>query len=144
MPMSGTQCEDALVVDSDEFERIRADICASGSASDGDNLLGMEMDASFFLDSPLNAAGDLVPWKDMTVQRSEGAEWLIRGEASGLASDAQAIGDYLSRMWEEHLRYGFRSAHTITSGTDCVHMHAVTLSGPGGIWVTAEVRVALS
>ena len=80
----------------------------------------------------------------MTITRSEGAEWLITGVASGKASDAAAIGDYLSRMWEEHLRYSHRSAHMISSTADQVVLRAVTLSGPGGIWVTAEVQVALS
>ncbi len=132
------------MVDPDEFERVLADIRATGSASDGDNLLGMEMDAFAFLDGPLNASDDQVPWRDMTVRRSEGAEWLITGVASGKASDAGAISDSLSRMWEEHLRYSYQSAHTISSTTDQVVLRAVSLSGPGGIWVTAEVQVALS
>jgi hypothetical protein len=58
------------MVNSEDFERVRADICASGRASGGDNLLGMEMDAYAFLDSPLHAHGDPVPWTGMTIRRS--------------------------------------------------------------------------
>ena len=49
------------MVDPDEFERVLAGIRAAGSASDGDDLLGMEMDALAFLDGPLNAGDDQVP-----------------------------------------------------------------------------------
>lgn len=136
--------EDARMVDFEEFERVRADICASGPASDGDNLLGMEMDACAFLDSPLNAHGDRVPWHDMTVRRSEGAEWLITGRASGRVRDATSITEALSRIWEEHLRYSYRAAHTVVADGNSVSLRAVTQGGPGGIWVTAEIQVALS
>jgi hypothetical protein len=75
MPMSGSLTrKDACMVNSAEFERVRAGICATGPASDGDNLLGMEMDAYAFLDSPLKAHGDRVPWTDMTIRRSEGGQ----------------------------------------------------------------------
>lgn len=136
--------KDACMVESEEFERLRAEICASGPASDGDNLLGMEMDAYAFLDSPLNALGDRVPWNDMTVRRSEGAEWLITGGASGKVSDSAQIADTLARIWVEHLRYPYRSAHTGSTDPDSVSLRAVTQSGPSGIWVTAHIRVAFS
>jgi len=132
------------MVNSEEFERVRADICASGPASDGDNLLGMEMDAFAFLDSPLNAHGDRVPWTDMTIRRSEGAEWLITGRASGKVSDSTQIADALARIWEEHLRYSYTSSHAVGADTGCVSLRAVTQSGPNGIWVTAYIQVALS
>jgi hypothetical protein len=132
------------MVNSEEFERVRADICASGGASDGDNLLGMEMDACAFLDSPLNAHGDRVPWTDMTIRRSEGAEWLITGRASGKVGDSTQIADALARIWEEHLRYSYRSAHAVGIDTDSVSLRAVTQGGPNGIWVTAYIQVALS
>lgn len=130
------------MIDSEEFERVRADICASGPASDGDNLLGMEMDVYAFLDSPLNAHGDRVPWNDMTIRRSEGAEWLITGCAFGKVSDSTQIADALARIWVEHLRYSYRSAHTVMTDTNSVSLRAVTQSGPSGIWVTAYIRVA--
>jgi hypothetical protein len=131
------------MVNSAEFERVRADICATGPASDGDNLLGMEMDAYAFLDSPLNAHGDRVPWTDMTIRRSEGAEWLITGRALGKVNDSPQIADALARIWEEHLRYSYRSAYAVGVDTGSVSLRAVTQGGPNGIWVTAYIQVAL-
>jgi hypothetical protein len=145
MPMSGRVLrEDAAVVDGDEFERIRADICASGPASDGDNLLGMEMDCSAFLGDPAFANDDPGLWHDMTVRRSEGAEWLISGRAVARFDDGPAIADALPKIWEEHLRYQYRSAHAVTRTSDSVLLRAVTQVGPGAMWVTAEVEVALT
>jgi len=77
-----------------QLRGVRASPCRHlrlGTAGDGDNLLGMEMDAYAFLDTPLNAHGDPVPWTDMTIRRSEGAEWLITGHASGKARDTTQI-----------------------------------------------------
>jgi hypothetical protein len=142
-PMSGCRIGDACVVTVDEFERLRAEICASGPASSGDNLLGMEIDACAYLGDPAYAAGDPSPWRDMSVQRLAGADWLITGRASGNGNDAPSIAAELSRIWDEKLRYNFRSVHTVISAPDSVTLLAVTQIAPGGIWVTANVRVAL-
>jgi hypothetical protein len=66
--------EDAFMVDRDEFERIRTEICASGPPSDGDNLLGMEIDSCAYLGDTAYADDDPGLWQDMTVRRSEAAE----------------------------------------------------------------------
>ena len=130
------------MVDGGEFQRIRAEICASGPASDGDNLLGMEMDACAYFGDPAFANKDPGPWHAMTVRRSEGSDWLITGRAVGMRSDAPTIADELSKIWDEHLRYKYRSAHTVTTTPDSVLFRAVTQAGPGEIWVTADVQVA--
>jgi hypothetical protein len=96
--------------------------------------LGKEMDAYAFLNVPLNAHGDRVPWTDMTIRRSEGAVWLITGRASGKASDSTQIADALAQIWEEHLRFSYRSAHAGGTDTDCVSLRAVTQGGPKSIW----------
>lgn len=83
-------------------------------------------------------------WHDMTVRRSEGAEWLITGRAVGRSVDGSAVAEALPTIWEEHLRYQYRSAHAVTSTPDSVLFRAVTQVGPGGMWVTAEVTVALT
>jgi hypothetical protein len=83
--------EDAVVVEGDECERIGADICASGPAGDGDNLLGMEMDCRVFLGDPAFASDDPGLWHDMTVRRSAGAEWLIIGRGVGRFGDGPAV-----------------------------------------------------
>lgn len=132
------------MVDGDEFERIRAEICASGPASDGDNLLGMEMDCCACLGDPAFADADRGLWHGMTVRRSEGAEWLITGRAVGRLDDARAMADELSRIWDVRLRYEYRSAHMVSMTSETVVFRAVTQAGPGRIWVTTDVQVALT
>jgi len=136
--------EDAGMVDADEFERTRDEICASGPASDGDNLLGMEMDCCAYLGDPAFAGDDPGLWHGMTVRRSEGADWLITGRAVSRVGDAPAVATELSRIWDQNLRYEYRSAHTVATATASVTLRAVTQAGPAGIWVTAEVEVALT
>ena len=41
--------EDSPVLSVDDFERLRQETCASGRASDGDDLLGMEIDFGAYL-----------------------------------------------------------------------------------------------
>lgn len=127
-----------------EFDAARQEICASGSASDGDNLLGMEMDFCGYLGDPASADEDPGLWHEMSVSRAEESEWLIAGCARGRRQDAQAIGAELSRRWLEKLRYGFREAHTIVQSDDEVALLAVTQIGLQGLWVTAAVRVELT
>ena len=93
---------------------------------------------------PAYAEDDPGLWHEMTVNRSEGSEWLITGRASGKAEDAVLIATTLSRIWDERLRYNYQSAHTVVSTPDSITLRAVTQINPGGIWVTAEVQVALS
>jgi hypothetical protein len=131
------------VVSPDEFERLRAEVCRSGPASNGDNLLGMEIDACAYLGDPAYTDGPGL-WHDMSVHRSEGSEWLIHGRASGKAEDVASIAEALSRIWEERLRYQYQSAHSVVSAPDSVTLLAVTQIGPGDIWVTANIKVALS
>lgn len=131
------------MVDHDEFEKIRAEVCTSGPASDGDNLLGMEIDCCAYLGDPAYADDDSGLWRNMEVRRSEGAEWLIAGRALGRHSDAPAIAAELSKIWDQQLRYHYRSAHTVGTSAESVTFQAVTQIGPGEIWVTAQVEVAL-
>jgi hypothetical protein len=136
--------DDVGMIDPDEFEIVRAQVCASGPASSGDNLLGMEIDACAYLGDPAYAEDDPELWHEMSVNRSERSEWLITGRASGKAEDAAAIATTLSRIWDEQLRYNYQSAHTVVSTPDSITLRAVTQIDPGGTWVTAEVQVALS
>lgn len=81
----------------------------------------------------------------MTIWSSSGgAEWLISGRAVGKHGEAQAIASELSSIWDRHLRYRYRSAHTVSTAANAVTLRAVTQIGPGDIWVTADVQVALS
>jgi hypothetical protein len=108
------------MIDRDEFERIRAEICASGPASDGDNVLGMEIDCCAYFGNPSYADADPGLWEDMKVRPSEGAEWFISGRAVGRHDDPPAIAAELSKIWNQHLRYHYRSAHTVSMSADSV------------------------
>jgi hypothetical protein len=127
-----------------QFEAEKTGICASGPPSDGDNLLGMEIDCCAYLGERTysDQAPDL--WHDVTVSRSEGAEWLIAGTAVASPHQADAVAAELGRIWVEHLRYSYREAHTIVEQHDEVTLLAVTQIGPGELWVTAKVSVHLT
>lgn len=132
-------------MDRESFEAERSAICASAPPSSGDDLLGMEIDFCAFLGDPAYADDDGPGvWRDMSVSRAEGAEWLISGQAEGRSQDAEEIASALVRIWEERLRYGYRDAHTIVRTPDEVVLLGVTQIGPQGFWVTAEIRVRLS
>jgi hypothetical protein len=130
------------VLTSKQFEAVKAEICASGPPSDGDNLLGMEIDCCAYL----GAYSDEVPdsWREVTVSRSEGGEWLIAGTAIASGHDAHAVAAELGRVWVEKLRYSYREAYTIVEQPDEVKVLAVTQIGPGQLWVTAKVSVHLT
>jgi hypothetical protein len=136
--------EDGLMLSLDDFEQLRQEICASGPASVGDNLLGMEIDFCFFLGDRAYADGERDLWQNMVVQRHEGTEWLITGRAIGRREDADAIGAELVRIWEDRLRYQNRAGHTVETAPDQVALRAVTQIAPGELWVTATVQVDLA
>jgi len=125
----------------EDFEVEKREVCASGPPSDGDNLLGMEIDCCAYFGDPAYADDDADLWHDMAVSRSEGAEWLITGRASAKLENAKLIAAELSRVWEEKLRYHYRSAHTIEQRPGEVVLLAVTQIGPSDLWVTAKVSV---
>lgn len=60
--------------------------------------------------------------------------WLILGSVQGRREDGVAIGDRRSRIWDEHLRYGYISAETvrITSGL------SASLSSGQHRWLRAD------
>ncbi len=136
--------KDGLVLSLDDFEQLRREICASGPASYGEDLMGMEIDFDAFLDDDADADEDPGLWQNMVVQRHPGAQWLITGRARGRREDADAIGAELARIWEEHLRYRHRAGHAIETAPDHVTLRAVTQMRPGGLWVTATVQVDLA
>jgi hypothetical protein len=104
----------------------------------------MEADFCAYLGDPAFAELDPGLWHDMTVSRSERAEWLITGTAYGTAHDADAIAAELHRIWQERLRYSYCEANTIVQRPDQVELLAVTQMSPGGPWVTANVTVRLA
>ncbi len=126
-----------------DFEQLRREIYPSGPASDGGNLLGMEIDFCAFLGDPAYADEDPGLWQNMVVHRHEGAQWLITGRAKGRREDADAISAELARIWEERLSYRDREGHTIETARDYITLRAVTQIAPGALWVTATVRVDL-
>jgi hypothetical protein len=139
--------QNADVPDREDFAKAMDAVLASGTRSTGDNLLGMEIDFCAYLGDPPSAgAGDDGPglWEDMTISRSEGAEWLITGRAHGRLANADAIAAQLSRIWDQALRYPYREAHIVSRTSNEVRLQAVTQLAPGGLWVTADVHVDLT
>lgn len=155
MPMSGYNqlewiegvAQNADVLNPEDFAKAKAEICAFGARSTGDDLLGMEIDFCVYLGDPAYAdEGEEGPglWQDMSIRQSEGAEWLITGRAHGRPADADAIAAQLSRIWDQVLRYPYREAHTVRRTPDGIRLQAVTQGEPGGLWVTADVHVDLT
>lgn len=114
-------------------------IMASGPASSGDNLLGMEIDFFYHFNKEDLAA----LWADVQVHRHEGEEWLVRASANSSKANAEAIAAALARVWGD-LRYPYKEVHTVTSDPDTVTLRAITQIGPSDLWVTAEVQVLLT
>lgn len=135
--------EDNGVLSLAAFEQLRQEVCASGPPSDGDDLLGMELDFCAYLADHADADKDPGLWRDMVVYRQEGARWLITGRAEGRRQDAEAIGAELARIWCERLSYQSREGHTVDTAPDLVTLRAVTQIAENGLWVTALVRVGL-
>jgi len=107
----------------------------------------MEIGFCVYLGDPADASEeDAGPalWQDMSITRSEGAEWLITGRARGRLADSGAIAPQLSRIWGQMLRYPSREAHIVSRTPDGVRLQAVTQGEPGGLWVTADVHVDLA
>ena len=131
------------VLNPQEFEVARLEICASGPPSDGDNLLGMEMDFCAYLGDPAFANEDPGLWAGMSVWRAEGTDWLVRGAARSKRSLASEISTFLAGVWTENLRYEHREEHVVTMTPDEVSLRAVTQAAPSGLWVTALVQIEL-
>lgn len=120
---------------SDEwFSRAKSEVLASGPASDGDNLFGMQMDFDVYWDrSPL--------LRDVVVTRTASRDHLLSVTATSVpgVNDTQ-IKHELVRMWAE-AGYTYRTACATESDDEEVRMEAVTQIGPGGLFVTASVTV---
>ncbi|HEY5249516.1 MAG TPA: hypothetical protein VIJ15_13820 [Dermatophilaceae bacterium] len=120
---------------SDEwFSRAKIEIMSSGPPSDGDNLLGMQMDFDVYWDrSPL--------LRDVVVSRTESTDHLLVVTATSMprVNDAQ-IKQELLRIWAD-VSYTYRTACATQSDDEEVRMEAVTQIAPGGLFVTASVTV---
>jgi uncharacterized protein YhdP len=127
------------------FAEQKREICRSGPPSEGDNLLGMEIDFLTWLGDPIYADQPHELLDDAVVQRNERGEWLI--DASATAKPGVTAGQFevdLSTAWTQDLQYEYREAHTLLTEPTSVTLQAVTQIGPDDLWVTAQVRVALS
>lgn len=132
------------MVERDGLDAIRTEICATGPASDDDDLLSMEIDCCVYSGDPPYAADNPELWQDMKVRRSEGLEWLVSGRAVGERKDAPAIAEELSAIRDQRLRYRYRSAYTVSIEANAVTLRAVTQTVPDSLWVTADVQLVLS
>ena len=77
--------------------------------------------------------------KGMEVRSASGGAALVTRPARGARGDAAKIGEVLSEIWSDKLRY--REAPEVTLADDWVVLDAVSQIGPGGLWVTAQIMV---
>jgi hypothetical protein len=122
-------------VQSDEwFSRAKSEIMSSGPPSDGDNLLGMQMDFDVYWDrSPL--------LRDVVVTRTESTDHLLAVTARSVpgVNDVQ-LKHELVRIWAD-ASYTYRTACATQSDDEEVRMEAVTQIEPSGLFVTSSVTV---
>ncbi|WP_112237143.1 hypothetical protein [Kribbella monticola] len=126
------------------FDEQRREICRSGSPSDGDDLLGMEIDFLARLGDPTYADQPHELWEEPTVEQDQGGDWLIRLSTTARPGvTAEQVVEGLSAAWTQDLRYHYREAHTLVTEPRSVTLQAVTQMGPNDLWATAHVRVEL-
>jgi hypothetical protein len=126
------------------FEEQRRAICRSGPPSEGDDLLGMEIDFLTWLGDTTNAFEPHGLWDEAVVERDERDEWLIDGSARAKAGvTADQVEAALAMVWTQELRYQYREVHTLVTESTLVTLMAVTQIGAEDFWVTARVRIAL-
>jgi hypothetical protein len=101
----------------------------------------MEIDCCAYLGDPDYSDDERGLWTDMVVARAKGTEWLITGDAQARATDAPAVATELTRIWNDRLRYNYRSAYTIEHDPAATTLLAVTQIGPDSLWVTIKICV---
>ena len=119
------------------FRRALEAVLTSGVPSDGDNLLGMEMDFVVRL-----SGLDELDAESVTVRRTERAEALIvatcrTAEGVPLAVAAAAVRD----IWLDDLRYAESEAHSLSVSEDAAELRFMTQMRPGGLFVTGVVEL---
>jgi hypothetical protein len=80
--------------------------------------------------------------KGIEVRIASGGAALVTRHARGARGGAAKIGEVLSEIWSDKLRY--REAHEVTLADDCVVLDAVSQIGPGELWVIAQIVVELT
>jgi hypothetical protein len=112
-------------------------VMQSGRPSDGDDLLGMEIDFVARL-SDLNAVDD----STVSVRRTSHADSLIVADcAIAAGTSLEEAADEVRQAWVGPLRYNFYEAHDLTLSAETAVLRFVTQIGPGEFYVTGEVTV---
>jgi hypothetical protein len=109
----------------------------SGPPSQGDDLLGMEIDFEVYLEKLTEIDGSSI-----SVTRTAHPESLIVAECSAaegvaLPEAAQAV----RRAWLGPLRYDFHEAHHVTVSDNQAVLRFITQMGPADLFVTGQVTV---
>jgi hypothetical protein len=120
---------------STRFEDARRRMMASGPPSNGDDLLGMEIDFEAYL--PRCSA-----LQSVRATHTGNPESLIVAECvAHSAASPDAVVEQLRRTWQEDLSYRYCEAHRIRRSQGAVHLDVVTQIGRGQFYVTGTIVV---
>lgn len=129
------QLHHVVVTRQSDFDRARREIVSSGSPGSGDDLLGMQEDIDEYLGrSPL--------LREVAVRATESPEALLEVTATAEAGvTGVALELELSRIWDEGLRYEYRSAAICESDKGQTRLRAVTQLGEQSSFISVSVTV---
>ncbi|MDT5008949.1 MAG: hypothetical protein QOH57_566 [Mycobacterium sp.] len=120
-------------MDPESFERSKAAIIRRFPASEGDDLLGMEIDFVGHL-------GGLAELDGTSVRRTNDPFKLIVADAiPNRDATPEQVGAALEEVWVTKLRYPHAESHVLTRGDRWVRLDAFTQISPEGFFVTAEI-----
>lgn len=106
--------------------------------SDGDDLLGMEIDFVAFL-----GGLDQLDVSTLTVRRtSDPAQLIIAESVAAPGIDVEGAVEAVRQVWLGKLRYSYGEAHYLEVLDRHAVLHFVTQIGPGGFYVTGTVTIA--
>jgi hypothetical protein len=129
-----------VVQDEADFRRQIVRVMQSGTRSGGANLSGIEMDFYAYL-----GGRDAIDESSLKVRRTGRAEALLAVDcaaASGVS--VQEASRAVRAAWVEDLRYAEFEAHHLALTENVAVLRFVTQMGPGGLYVTGEVRIRAS
>jgi hypothetical protein len=120
-----------------EFRQAVVRAMQSGPPSQGDNLLGMEIDFEVYLEDLTE-----IEESSISVARTNNHESLIVTACTAAAGvSLRTAAQAVRRASLGPLRYEFHEAHGLTVSNDQAVLRFVTQMGPGELFVTGQVTI---